>query len=109
MPALDSLPALAESSNALGLVRCAPSLGIEEAGQVMRSAKDQAELTQRVLESLQQQVDEVIDQRLKDALVPILARCAESMMLALREDLASTLHVIVSEAVEGALTQNPRT
>ncbi len=95
------------SSSALELVARASSIGTQAPGQVMASATDSAELTRRVLSSLQCQVDDVIDQRLKDALVPILARCAESMMLALREDLASTLHELVSEAVEGALTKNP--
>ncbi len=65
-------------------------------------------LTENVLRSIQKEVDAVLDQRLKDALVPILARCAESMMQALREDLASTLHEIVSSAVAGELNRVSR-
>ncbi|MES2888725.1 MAG: hypothetical protein V4739_12040 [Pseudomonadota bacterium] len=63
------------------------------------SLEAQAALTQQVLRSVQAQVDSVLNERLKDILVPILAQCAETMMAALRVELASTLHEVVAQAV----------
>lgn len=63
------------------------------------SLEAQALLTQQVLRSVQGQVDGVLNERLKNMLVPLLAQCAETMIAALRVELASTLHDLVAEAV----------
>lgn len=105
MPML-SLPA--PSVPALGLVGSGQTPQEATAETVYFSAEDQRSLTQNVLRTIQKEVDTVLDQRLKDALVPILARCAESMMQALREDLASTLHEVVAGAVAVELNRASR-
>lgn len=105
MPML-SLPA--PSGPMRGLVGSGQTPQEATAETVFFSAEDQRALTQNVLRTIQKEVDTVLDQRLKDALVPILARCAESMMQALREDLASTLHEVVAGAVAVELNRASR-
>ena len=56
-------------------------------------------LVQRVLERLDGQVDQVFDERMREALLPALARVADTLMAELRQQLHGTLREMVSQAV----------
>jgi hypothetical protein len=56
-------------------------------------------LVQRVFEGLEGQIDLMFDHRMREAVVPALARAADSLMADLREQLHATLHEMVSRAV----------
>ena len=57
------------------------------------------QLVQRVLADLQRQVDLMLEYRLREALTPLLARAADSVIRDARAELASTLRDIVARAV----------
>jgi hypothetical protein len=57
------------------------------------------QLIQRVLVDLQRQVDLMLEYRLREALTPLLARAADSVIRDARGELASTLRDIVARAV----------
>jgi len=57
------------------------------------------QLVQRVLVDLQRQVDLMLEYRLREALTPLLARAADSVIRDARAELASTLRDIVARAV----------
>jgi hypothetical protein len=109
-PALELVSAPNEGSADAGT-------GVEAGSQAQAQALEpgaaepllsQDELTSRILQAVQQQVDAVLEQRMKDALVPILANCAEAMMHALRQDLSATLHDVVAGAVATELRRHTR-
>lgn len=56
-------------------------------------------LVQRVFEGLEGQIDLMFDHRMREAVVPALARAADSLMADLKEQLQATLHEMVSRAV----------
>lgn len=56
-------------------------------------------LVQRVFEGLEGQIDLMFDHRMREAVVPALARAADSLMADLKEQLHATLHEMVSRAV----------
>lgn len=64
------------------------------------------QLTQRVLAELQWQVDVTLEQRLRDALAPSLARLTEALVLELRTELVSTLRDVVARAVTQELSRH---
>jgi hypothetical protein len=57
------------------------------------------ELVQRVLAALQQQVDLVLEFRVRELMSPILARAADSVVREARTELARSLREVVSRAV----------
>jgi hypothetical protein len=81
-----------------------PSGGFDES-VVMGSAAPVAsvlseeQLSQRVLADLQQQIDLMIEVRLREVLTPLLQRTADSLVRDARGELASTLREIVARAV----------
>ena len=60
---------------------------------------DEAEATQRVLEEVQRRVDLMLEYRLRETLVPVLARMSDALVRELRDELASTLRDVVARAV----------
>lgn len=57
------------------------------------------QVVQRVLADLQRQVDLMLEYRLREALAPLLARAADSVIRDARGELASTLRDVVARAV----------
>ena len=57
------------------------------------------QLVQRVLADLQRQIDLMLEYRLREALTPLLARAADSVIRDARGELASTLRDVVARAV----------
>ncbi len=64
------------------------------------------ELTQRVLANVQRQIDLMLEQRLREATAPALARLTDAMLREVRGELASALRDIVSRAVAQELSRH---
>jgi hypothetical protein len=62
------------------------------------AAVDQA-LAQRLLLDVQRQVDLLLEQRLRETLAPLIARLTDDLVSASREQLASTLRELITQAV----------
>jgi hypothetical protein len=60
---------------------------------------NEAQLTQRIMQVIQKQVDGMIEFRLKEAMAPILARHSEAMSRELREELSRTMADVVARSV----------
>jgi hypothetical protein len=69
---------------------------------------DEEQLTQRVLAELQRQIDVLLEQRLREALAPALARLTDSLLREVRVELASTLRELVARAVAQELSRHRR-
>lgn len=65
----------------------------------------EAELVEQVLAQVQRQLDLMIEQRLREALSPLLARTADHLVREARNELASTLRDVVARAVSIELTR----
>lgn len=63
------------------------------------SGVDEAAMAQRVFSEVQRQIDGMLEYRLREALTPILARTAESLVRELRQELSKTMRDVVSRAV----------
>jgi len=66
---------------------------------------DEAQLTQRILEQIEQQLDTLFSERLSPLMLAVLDRAAEELAAHARNELASTLPGIVSQAVSQQLSQ----
>jgi hypothetical protein len=66
---------------------------------------DEEELVRRVLAELQRHVDLTLEYRLREALVPTLARISDMLIRETRVELADTLHQIVARAVAQELSR----
>lgn len=64
------------------------------------------ELNQRVLANVQRQIDLMLEQRLREAISPALARLADALLREVRSELASTLRDVVSRAVTQELSRH---
>jgi len=67
---------------------------------------DEAELTARVLEQVQRQIDLMIEYRMREALTPLLARATDALVRDARTELASTLREVVGRAVAQELARH---
>jgi len=63
------------------------------------------ELVQRVLANVQRQVDAMLEQRMREALAPALARLTDALLREARTELASGLRDIVARAVAQELSR----
>ena len=66
---------------------------------------DEAQLTQRILEQIEQQLDTLLSERLSPLMLGVLDRAVEELAAHARNELASTLPGIVSQAVSQELSQ----
>lgn len=62
-------------------------------------AATEAALNQRVLSNIQRQVDAMLDYRLREALMPVLARVTDTLVRELRAELSATMQDVVARAV----------
>ena len=67
---------------------------------------DEQELTRRVLGNVQRQIDLLLEQRLREAMAPALARLTDALLRETRSELASALRDIVSRAVAQELSRH---
>lgn len=66
---------------------------------------DEAQLTQRILEHIEQQLDIMFSERLSPLMVAVLDRAVDELAAHARNELASTLQGIVRQAVSQELAQ----
>ncbi len=66
---------------------------------------DEAQLTQRILEQIEQQLDTMVSERLSPLMLAVLDRAAEELAAHAKNELASTLRGIVSQAVSQELAK----
>ena len=66
---------------------------------------DEAQLTQRIVERIEQQLDNLFSERLSPLMLAVLDRAVEELAAHARNELASTLPGIVSQAVSQELSQ----
>jgi hypothetical protein len=66
---------------------------------------DEAQLTQRILEHIEQQLDTMFSERLSPLMVAVLDRAVDELAVHARDELASTLQGIVRQAVSQELAQ----
>ena len=64
------------------------------------------QLTQRVLADLQRQIDLMLEQRIREAMAPALARLTDALVRDARAELASTLRDVVARAVAQELSRH---
>lgn len=64
------------------------------------------QLTQRILNDLQRQMDLMLDYRLREILTPLLTRAADTVVREARSELASTLRDVVARAVAQELARH---
>jgi len=67
---------------------------------------DEEQLVQRVLTDLQRNADLMLEYRLRQALAPALARLSDALIRDVRDELAVTLHDVVSRAVNQELARH---
>ena len=62
-------------------------------------------IVQRVMLELQRQIDLMLEVRLREALMPLMARATDALVLEARNELASTLRSVVETAVSNSVAQ----
>lgn len=67
---------------------------------------DEEQVAQRVLANVQRQVDLTLEYRMREALTPLLARLADSVVREARAELSSALRDVVERAVELELARH---
>ncbi len=65
----------------------------------------ESQLVERVLADLQDQIDVMLEYRLREVIAPLLARAADSVVRDARSELASTLRDVVARAVTQELAR----
>ena len=63
------------------------------------------QIVQRVMLELQRQIDLMLEVRLREALMPVLARATDALVIEVRNELASTLRAVVETAVANSVAQ----
>jgi hypothetical protein len=63
------------------------------------------QIAQKVLQDVQRQIDGMLDFRLREAMAPVLARHADSLVQELRAELSRTLGDVVHRAVSQELAK----
>ena len=66
----------------------------------------ETQITQQVLADVQRQIDLMLEYRLREALAPVLARAADSLVRDARNEMASTLRDVVARAVAQELSRH---
>lgn len=67
---------------------------------------DPAELTRRIVSDVQQQVDRMLEERLRVVLAPMLERLTQTLAQQARDELALALRDVVAEAVSHELARH---
>ncbi len=81
-----------------------PPAPVERAeGLASSPLPNEEQLVRRVLGELQQQIDVMLEYRIRESLAPLLARAADNVVRDARSELASTLRDVVARAVAAEL------
>lgn len=68
-------------------------------------AGDEQALKERVCDDVQRQLERLLESRLREVLIPALSRAGEALLADLREQLATALPMLVTDAVEQELSR----
>lgn len=71
----------------------------------MPELPSEQQISQRVLQDVQRQIDSMLDFRLREALAPVLARHTDALVQDLRQELSHTLRDVVNRAVSQELAK----
>lgn len=69
-------------------------------------ALTETQLTHQILADVQRQIDLMLEYRLREALAPVLARAADTLVRDARSELASNLRDVVARAVAQELSRH---
>ena len=84
----------------------APAASTRPAAVVSEPLITEDQLVQRVMTDLQRQIDLMLEYRLREVLAPTVARAADALIRDARNELASTLHDVVTRAVTQELSRH---
>lgn len=87
-PHPDQVPTLTEVIDMTAPVQVAPIAEVSE-----------AQLTHKVLNDVQRQIDSMLEFRLRESMQPLLAQFIETLMQDLRDELSRTMRDVVTRAV----------
>ncbi len=106
-PGAERLPTLTEvvAARRAAAGDAAPPAAAAPAPEPSREPTAEERLVRQVLAELGQRVDLVLESRLREALAPVIARAADSMVRELRAELAATLRDLVARAVAHELSK----
>jgi hypothetical protein len=97
---IDLLPSVQSVSAEVGVVPAqAPSGAAADTPVDEPAAISEEAVVQRVLADMQRHSDLVLEQRLREALMPALARLSDALVLDLRQEFAKALPELVAHAV----------
>jgi translation elongation factor EF-Tu-like GTPase len=71
-------------------------------------AIDERQLKERILVDLQQQIDAVIEYRMREVLTPILTRATDSIVRDARAELSRSLRTLIDQSVAQELRRQRR-
>ncbi len=98
-----------EAAQALSESALAPAPTASRPSALNEDQIDQRAIVQQVMLDLQRHIDLMLEHRLREALMPVLARATDALVLEARNELASTLlsvvQLAVSRSVSKAMTQ----
>lgn len=72
---------------------------VADAAGAMSRSLDHERLTERILQDVLRQVEQIVEYRVREALTPVLARLADALVREARTELASTLRDVVARSV----------
>lgn len=102
----DDVPSLHDEMPALSdMAWPAESSTLAPAPSASSMPMDEEQLTQRILERIEQQLDTMFSERLSPLMVAVLDRAVDELAAHARDELASTLQGIVRQAVSQELAQ----
>ncbi len=119
VPVLTEVIEIQPPAPAAGVVapRAAPPVPVPAATQVSAPVSapvpasppadwpSEQQIAQKVLQDVQRQIDGMLDFRLREAMAPVLARHADSLVQELRAELSRTLGDVVHRAVSQELAK----
>lgn len=82
------------------VVEFEPAPAVPAPAPVAPEPVDAGDLSARILAQVQRQLDASFESRLRDAIAPALARCADGLIRDLQGEIAATLQGLVARAVE---------
>lgn len=105
-PLSDVVPALHDGTPVLcDAPRPEEHAAIKQLQPVAEVPLDEAQLTQRIVEQISQQLDAMFSERLSPLMLAVLGRTVEELAAHARSELALSLHGIVSQAVSQELAE----
>ena len=94
------------SSSVAGQTAAGELIAPEHPTQSGAHVLNEDQIVEKVLLDLQRQIDLMLEYRVREALIPVLTRVSDALVLEARNELASTLRAIVSKSVAQELARH---